>query len=63
MPCPMGCPDLLYEIMRECWRDDAASRPTFEILQCRLEDFFRTELGVPECMTPTEFRSIAGLTD
>ena len=40
MPCPMGCPDLLYEIMRECWRDEAASRPTFETLQWRLEEFF-----------------------
>ena len=40
MPCPMGCPEQLYEIMRECWRDDAASRPTFETLQWRLEEFF-----------------------
>ena len=49
MPCPMGCPQQLYEIMKECWRDDAASRPTFEMLQCRLEGFFTTELGAPEC--------------
>ena len=63
MPCPMGCPDLLYEIMRECWSDDAASRPTFEILQCRLEDFFTTESGVSEYMTLADFRSIAALTD
>ena len=40
MPCPMDCPEQLYEIMRECWRDDAASRPTFETLQWRMEDFF-----------------------
>ena len=45
MPCPMGCPEQLYEIMRECWRDDAASRPTFEMLQWRLEEFFTTDLG------------------
>ena len=43
MPCPMGCPVQLYEIMRECWRDDAASRPTFETLQWRLEEFFTTD--------------------
>ena len=42
MPCPMGCPEQLYKIMRECWRDDAYSRPTFEILQWRLEEFFTT---------------------
>ena len=40
MPCPMGCPDQLYEIMRECWREDPESRPTFETLQWRLEEFF-----------------------
>ena len=39
MPCPMGCPEQLYEIMRECWKDDSASRYTFETLQWRLEDF------------------------
>ena len=40
MPCPMGCPEQLYEIMRECWKDNAASRPTFETLQWRLKEFF-----------------------
>ena len=43
MPCPMGCPEQLYEIMRECWKDDAASRPTFEMLQWRLEEFFTSD--------------------
>ena len=45
MPCPMGCPEPLYEIMRECWRDEEASRPTFETLQWRLEEFFTAEDG------------------
>ena len=40
MPCPMGCPEQLYKIMRECWRDDAVLRPTFESLYWRMEDFF-----------------------
>ena len=40
MPCPMDCPPQLYEIMRECWRDEAASRPTFESLHWRMEDFY-----------------------
>lgn len=30
MLCPQKCPQLLYEIMRDCWRDNPASRPTFE---------------------------------
>ena len=40
MSCPQDCPQQLYEIMMECWRDDPASRPTFESLQWRMEDFF-----------------------
>ena len=45
MPCPENCPELLYEIMRECWRDDPASRRTFETLQWRMKDFFFTDTG------------------
>ena len=40
MPCPEGCPEQLYKIMSECWRDDEPSRPTFESLHWRMEDFF-----------------------
>ena len=40
MPCPMGCPEQLYEIMRECWRYNVLLRPTFESLYWRMEDFF-----------------------
>ena len=40
MPCPMRCPEGLYGIMGECWRDEADSRPTFESLHWRMEDFF-----------------------
>ena len=48
MTCPPSCPEHLYEIMTECWREEAASRPTFEELQCRLEEFStKTDLLVP----------------
>ena len=40
IPCPMGCPEGLYKIMRECWRYEVDSRPTFESLRWRMEDFF-----------------------
>ena len=40
MPCPKCCPKQLYNIMRECWRNDAASRPTFESLHWRMENFY-----------------------
>ena len=39
MPCPHGCPESLYEVMLECWKDEADHRPTFATLQNRLEDF------------------------
>ena len=40
MPCPSNCPPSLYTIMMDCWKADPMSRPTFETLQWRLEDFF-----------------------
>ena len=51
MPRPMGCPDKLYGIMLDCWRELPASRSTFEFLHWQLEEFFTTEDGdycVPE---------------
>ena len=45
MPRPMGCPDKLYDIMLDCWREEPANRPTFETLQWQLEEFFVTEDG------------------
>ena len=42
MPCPNGCPEQLYDIMKECWRDEAASRPTFKALQGRMELLTKT---------------------
>ena len=41
MPCPDGCPEKLYDIMRECWRDVSISRPTFETVQYELKEFFK----------------------
>eukprot|EP00045_Choanoeca_perplexa_P007890 m.72484 g.72484 ORF g.72484 m.72484 type:complete len:499 (+) comp14266_c0_seq1:132-1628(+) len=40
MPCPPGTPDELYKIMLECWLEDPVTRPTFETLQWRMEEFF-----------------------
>ncbi len=49
MGCPPHCPRDLHEIMLECWREDAATRPTFESLQWRLEEFF--------CSGTTEYKN------
>ena len=38
MPCPEECPHQLYDIITLCWKDDATSRPRFEVLQWMLID-------------------------
>ena len=43
MPLPPGCPDQLYNIMLDCWRQEPSERPTFESLQFNLEDLFTTD--------------------
>ena len=43
MPRPIVCPDKLYKIMLECWKEQPADRPTFETLQWKLEDFFMND--------------------
>ena len=40
MPPPPGCPDPLYQIMLDCWKQDPEERPTFEYLKFHLEDYF-----------------------
>jgi fyn-related kinase len=41
MPRPFDyeCPEKLYEMMLNCWREDPNDRPTFATLQRELEDF------------------------
>ncbi|XP_008310872.1 tyrosine-protein kinase fynb isoform X1 [Cynoglossus semilaevis] len=40
MPCPQDCPVSLFELMLQCWKNNAEERPTFEYLQAFLEDYF-----------------------
>ena len=40
MPQPPGCPDPLYQIMMDCWKEDPEERPTFEYLKYHMEDYF-----------------------
>ena len=37
MSSPAGCPDQLYNIMKNCWRDQPEQRPTFAVLEERLQ--------------------------
>ena len=48
MPSPPGNPELLYTIMLDCWKADQETRPTFDSLQYRLEDFFVNSDGYNE---------------
>ena len=45
MPAPQNCPDKLYNIMLDCWREEPETRPTFETLQWQLEEFYSTDDG------------------
>ena len=40
MSRPMGCPDKLYDMMLDCWKEEQSERPTFVTLQRQLEEFF-----------------------
>ena len=37
MSAPEGCPDGAYQIMRECWDEDASLRPSFTQIESMLE--------------------------
>ena len=45
MPPPQNCPDKLYNVMLDCWREEPETRPTFETLQWQLEEFYSTDDG------------------
>jgi len=45
MPQPKGCPQHMYDIMLDCWKELPEDRPTFETLQWRVEDFFVSSEG------------------
>ncbi|KAL0967334.1 hypothetical protein UPYG_G00250950 [Umbra pygmaea] len=45
MPSPSNCPKVMYEMMSDCWKENAMDRPTFETLQWRLEEFFDQDVS------------------
>ena len=40
MPRPDKCPEALYNITLNCWREEAEKRPTFEYLKYLFDDYF-----------------------
>ncbi|KFQ46007.1 Proto-oncogene tyrosine-protein kinase LCK, partial [Nestor notabilis] len=45
MPQPDNCPQELYELMMQCWKEKPEERPTFEYMKSVLEDFFTATEG------------------
>lgn len=44
MQCPANCPKVLYDIMKDCWKENEQDRPTFETLQWKLEEYFEQDV-------------------
>lgn len=44
MDAPDGCPPVVYDVMKNCWRLDAATRPSFLQLREQLEHIKSHEL-------------------
>ncbi|CAH2285244.1 tyrosine- kinase Lyn isoform X1 [Pelobates cultripes] len=40
MPRTESCPEELYDIQKQCWKEKPEERPTFEYLQSVLDDFY-----------------------
>jgi hypothetical protein len=40
MQQPSNCPDKLYQIMLNCWKQQPEDRPTFETLKYKLDSYF-----------------------
>ncbi|KAG7264894.1 hypothetical protein CRUP_032585 [Coryphaenoides rupestris] len=41
---PPRCPNIIYDLMQDCWKAEARNRPTFETLQWKLEGYFDADL-------------------
>ena len=41
MPCPKNCPEKLYSIMQQCWKQESIIRPTFAALQKQLSVYYK----------------------
>ena len=46
MQQPGHCPDVLYNMMTQCWQNDPNARPSFDQLQTQLEDIIRRKAAV-----------------
>ena len=47
MEAPDNCPEQIYDIMLQCWSEDAESRPSMTALYDKLEDARRSAASAP----------------
>ncbi|EOA97273.1 Tyrosine-protein kinase FRK, partial [Anas platyrhynchos] len=45
LPKPRCCPQSIYEMMRQCWSQEASERPTFQDLCWQLESFIENDIS------------------
>lgn len=49
LPKPRCCPQSIYEMMRQCWSQEASERPTFQDLCWQLESFIENDISANNC--------------
>ncbi len=47
MQCPEGCPDPIYDLMKQCWAWDVQDRPTFKEISNLLNSM--SDINEGEC--------------
>lgn len=45
MEIPDGCPQRVYDVMRDCWEINPTQRPTFEKIFAALDHIYRSFLA------------------
>ncbi|NWZ24602.1 FRK kinase, partial [Asarcornis scutulata] len=49
LPKPRCCPQSIYEMMMQCWSQEASERPTFQVLCWQLEGFIENDISANNC--------------
>jgi hypothetical protein len=42
---PQNCPDAVFKLMEQCWKQSAAKRPTFAELKMDVQDAYASEIA------------------
>ena len=47
MQCPEGCPDAIYDLMKQCWEWASENRPSFKDISDQLNSMSDINEGMP----------------